>query len=649
LLREIKIFFWFLPLSNILLCLLGEYAFAQPRYNGNEVVVLDSSVVADPSVAVKLPTSEIKALSGSNVLSSGAAILYPSLDVRSYGSLGGVAFATYRGLPAEFVTVEYNGVRLNTAQNSLSDLGLVDLNVTSSVTLSSSTSNTALSGDIGNARLSLSGIQGLVSKTTITASTELTSYTDKVRAAERVSTLRGALPISDVVSVAAALSGSSTNGDYPFYQSSTHETILRSNNDASLTNGTISVTYKPSDLLHCDVFSLYTKSDRGAPGANTVDHYGNSSFARQYDELYLLGTSLEQKVSEKFFYTARAAYESQFETYNDITIGIRDRYTNRSISVAVTTRTVVAEGLNILADASADRNTLISNENTSAGNSGIGRSIVRTNIGLRYLPLKTLLINAHLKAEHYSDIDALQVLPHIQAQYFFGFFQASVIAGYTKLYHAPTFNELYWKVGGNPNLKPETGNGFECTLDLFPVKLWNLKATGYLNDIDNQIVWVPGSVWSPDNVERVRSYGIELTSTYSYPIDEQYGIALRAGLMLQHTVNLTPGSINYGNELIYSTPLRWNLGATASSNTIGQLTLAIIYRGHRYADFANNGKLQPVGLTNVTFRSLPIKLSSDLSFVMTAAITNLSDAQYEEIRGYPLPGREYKLGVELTY
>ncbi|HET9136553.1 MAG TPA: TonB-dependent receptor, partial [Candidatus Kapabacteria bacterium] len=600
-------------MSSIVICLLSNHAVAQPRYNGSEVVVVDSSVRADPSVAIKLPTSQIKALSGSNILSSGAAMLYPSLDVRSYGSLGGVAFATYRGLPAEFVTIEYNGVRLNTAQNSLSDLGLVDLNVTSSVMLSSSTSNTGLSGDIGNARLSLSGIQGLASKTTVIASTELTSYSEKVQAAERVSSILASVPISDVVSVAGAFSNSGTNGDYPFYQSSTHETILRSNNDASLTNGSVSLTYKPSDSLRCDVFSLYTKSDRGAPGANTVDYYGNSSFARQFDELYLLGASLEQKVSERFFYIARLAYESQFETYNDSILSIADRYTNRSLTASVQTRTTLSALLNLYADVSADRNALASNEDVAWGTTDISRMIVRSNIGLGYAPLEALSVDAHFKVEHYSDIHTLQVLPHFQIQYFFDFWQASLIASYTKLYHAPTFNELYWKIGGNPNLKPEAGNGYELTADISPIERWNIKATGYLNEIDNQIVWVPGSVWSPDNVERVRSYGVELTSSFSYPIDEIYSIDLRGGLMLQHTVNLTEGSINYGNELIYSTPLRWNVAVTGRANYIGQLTLGIIYRGHRYTDFANNGKLQPVGVTNVTFRSVPIKLTPDLS------------------------------------
>src|SRR5262249_51617293 len=161
----------------------------------------------------------------------------------------------------------------------LGDLGLVDLNVTSSVTLSSSTSNTSLSGDVGNAVLSLNGIQELASKTSVTASTEFTSYTDKLRAAERVSYIKGVIRIADNFSINAAFTNSSTKGDYPFPQHPNGSTItvLRANNDAMLTNATVSATFKPSDLLQFDIFSFYTKADRGAPGANTVDYYGNSS------------------------------------------------------------------------------------------------------------------------------------------------------------------------------------------------------------------------------------------------------------------------------------------------------------------------------------------------------------------------------------
>ncbi|GAA4377374.1 TonB-dependent receptor [Hymenobacter koreensis] len=102
-------------------------------------------------------------------------------------------------------------------------------------------------------------------------------------------------------------------------------------------------------------------------------------------------------------------------------------------------------------------------------------------------------------------------------------------------YRAPTLNERYWRPGGNPNLIPETSMGGESGLHYEGL----LTATGKLSlqaDIsaygllvDDWVQWIPNAdgVWSPRNLRRVRTQGLEASTLAQWqPV---VGYTLRAG------------------------------------------------------------------------------------------------------------------------
>jgi len=84
-------------------------------------------------------------------------------------------------------------------------------------------------------------------------------------------------------------------------------------------------------------------------------------------------------------------------------------------------------------------------------------------------------------------------------------------------YRQPTFNDMYWVPGGNPDLRPEVGfsqeagMGFEKKYNKpsgeFDVSLFG---TGFHHTINNRIAWIPGpAYWAPENIDRTRGYGGE--------------------------------------------------------------------------------------------------------------------------------------------
>lgn len=81
---------------------------------------------------------------------------------------------------------------------------------------------------------------------------------------------------------------------------------------------------------------------------------------------------------------------------------------------------------------------------------------------------------------------------------------------YSKNYRAPTFNDVFWQPGGNPDLKPEISDQIEISNEIGS-KQNRVTIALYYNKIKNMIQWVPSSVyWQPINTNAVQTKGAEL-------------------------------------------------------------------------------------------------------------------------------------------
>ena len=82
----------------------------------------------------------------------------------------------------------------------------------------------------------------------------------------------------------------------------------------------------------------------------------------------------------------------------------------------------------------------------------------------------------------------------------------------SKNYRFPTLNDLYWEIGGNPSLLPEESLSYEAGIDLNRGENFKLNMGVFVNEITNQIQWLPGfnGVWSPRNIGEVKTKGVEV-------------------------------------------------------------------------------------------------------------------------------------------
>jgi outer membrane cobalamin receptor len=88
----------------------------------------------------------------------------------------------------------------------------------------------------------------------------------------------------------------------------------------------------------------------------------------------------------------------------------------------------------------------------------------------------------------------------------------SIKFSWGKAYKAPTFNDLFWPTGGNPNLKPEKGNAFEASFNSSTDRI-SAQISLFYKRVKNLIVWLPlgkNGQWQPFNVDKYKGRGIEM-------------------------------------------------------------------------------------------------------------------------------------------
>lgn len=117
----------------------------------------------------------------------------------------------------------------------------------------------------------------------------------------------------------------------------------------------------------------------------------------------------------------------------------------------------------------------------------------------------------------------------------------TVFARAARNFRLPTLNDLYYQPGGNPNLRPEKGlsfdlgSGFSRQLEHAALQL---KVNAFYSPITDWIVWLPTYYggWEPQNVKKVISSGIEISSSIAGSIN-QLTYNIQANYALSNSIN----------------------------------------------------------------------------------------------------------------
>lgn len=225
----------------------------------------------------------------------------------------------------------------------------------------------------------------------------------------------------------------------------------------------------------------------------------------------------------------------------------------------------------------------------------------------------------------------------------------------------PSFNDLYWLPGGNPELKPEQGwssdlrmertisqsqrqNNFN-PLNKVSVGLYNRK-------IQNWIVWLPTIndpwVWSPVNRLEVHSYGFEnLIGGYwknranilSWNLRYIFNVA-------KITKPVYEGDPSLNKQLTYVPKHRAGLNLSFIHKRLG-ISYDHDFSGIRYTTGDNDEWLPSFHTGDLTI-TWHYKLSN-YQLGMNAGIENIWNTNYQIIANRPMPLRFFRAGISISY
>ncbi len=219
----------------------------------------------------------------------------------------------------------------------------------------------------------------------------------------------------------------------------------------------------------------------------------------------------------------------------------------------------------------------------------------------------------------------------------------------------PTLNDMYWNPGGNSMLKNEysyTGEfTYEMSSIISPSITINSQLSTYLISIDNMIKWTPGpsNIWTPENIEKANSAGIEgnLSMLYKSNFIKIRSIT-KYSWNRAYVTRSAGGESLTGKQLIYIPEHQFSTSLRAEHGNI-YLFWMTTFTGVRYTSTDNSQYLPGYLLNNLT---AGYKVRSDKGiFDFNFKVDNLFNANYQAIAWYPMPGRTfiisliYKLGI----
>ena len=223
-------------------------------------------------------------------------------------------------------------------------------------------------------------------------------------------------------------------------------------------------------------------------------------------------------------------------------------------------------------------------------------------------------------------------------------------------YRIPTFNDLYWSgVGstGTPDLKAERAKGGEMGLAWAiaskPSRQVDLSGTLYSQTVDHWVQWLPDQqgIWSPTNLKKVWARGGEakLDAQWTHTkMTFKSWVAIRWTQTTNQALGSSTNSLELGKQLPYSPLMDGTVHVQAKYvDMTWTTTLA-----HVSKQFTESENKDVFALPSYQTLSCSVLLEFDhktLSGTCSLQLNNLLDAQFENRRGYPIYGRNYRIGL----
>lgn len=421
----------------------------------------------------------------------------------------------------------------------------------------------------------------------------------------------------------------------------------------------------------------FTHSLRGLPFLS-VDYKENTDFRNEHAQNGIRGVLSWDKSYGKWNLGARAGYVWQDNAYDYTT-------TRETVNTDITHSSSISHQGYLQANADwMPRSNWLLTANVSVYYNHVksedrspfhfgdhfsrGRAEFNLNLSAKYRPVQNLTLSAVLREECYRN-DFIPVIPAFFAEYQIPGLSSSakaekgrrlflLKASVARNYRYPTLDDLYFKPGGNPNLRPEQGvtydGGIECMVE-HKAFSFRMNLSAFDSYITDWILWTPSirGYWQPSNLKKVHNYGTEVMATAGLKLRNRWALSLTGNYAYTPSINrsdrLDDNDASYGKQLVY-VPLH-------SANLNGRLswrTWSLSYQwtcySERFTTTSNEvsyitGRLKPYYMNDITlektFRWRRFHAS------LKGVVNNLFGTEYVSVLSRPMPGRNFEIFLEI--
>ncbi|WP_190300452.1 TonB-dependent receptor plug domain-containing protein [Rufibacter hautae] len=561
------------------------------------------------------------------------------LYLRSYGN-GMTATVAFRGTSSSHTAVLWNGFNIALPTLGMSDFALLPPSINTQVSLQHGPSGALHgSGAVGGAVL-LDNPVSFAPQQQIQVQQELGSFGHQ-RTAASGSFANGRLALTSTFTRTA------DDNDFRFENTTAFGSPWETQQNAAFDQTSLAqeVHYKLAPAQRLTVRGWYVKTHRQIqPSMGSANTH-----AQQDDEnLRLMGEWQGQLAGGTT--TVRAAYFNDILNYQDDGVLSLSKV-NTSQSQVEHERTLLP---NLLLQLGGEGQLF------KADVGGYGGKVSEQRFSaygwLRYDPLPMLQVSLNVRQAWVQGFNPpltptvganLQVLEQ-------GGNTLAVKANVSRSYRVPTLNDRFWRPGGNPSLKPESGWGYEGGL-VHQHKQGSLtgttELTGYALQVKDWIQWQPsptGGYSEPVNLQRVKGNGAELDSRWQYRLDEHR--SLSAGLAYAYTISeqkLPDERAQLQNRQLFYVPKHKVATWAEVRYRTWWLSSDATFTGRRFTDNDNNNWLPAYALVNASLGKTFAWRSFEAQLM--AQVQNLSNTVYQTMAYRAMPPRNFRVSLALRW
>ena len=205
-------------------------------------------------------------------------------------------------------------------------------------------------------------------------------------------------------------------------------------------------------------------------------------------------------------------------------------------------------------------------------------------------------------------------------------------------FRIPTYNDLYWESGGNPNLKPESAYQGEIS-NVFKYRKISLTQTLYYNKIRDLLRWLPGNngVWAPQNTDRVQAYGTEVLFNWNKHIGQGYW-------QFNSTYAYTISQNEETQNQLFFVPFHKATASLSYAIKRCNVNYQILYNGFVYTQADNNPEAI-IPAYSVSNLSIDYELPVFNKVNIGAQVLNVLDHKYVSLEHRIMPGRNFNMYI----